>query len=161
MTFLYHLVTLRYLAYLTAWSPSYQIQRSRVHNNLSNDDWALINNIKKNPNLIIKPADKGGALVIMDQDKYREECMHQLQACRHYRRLINDQPQEVGDKVAKYLRTCKVKKEIHSRITDYLIPKAPRKALFYILPKIHKVNNLGHRIISANECPMEKNLSLC
>ena len=38
----------------------------------------------------------------------------------------------------------------------YLTPKALRTALFFFLPKIHKRNNPGRPIISANECPTER-----
>ncbi len=56
------------------------------------------------------------------------------------------------------MRKCKVKKLIPGRVVDYLTPKALWTALFYTLPKIHKANNPGCPIISANEklSPMEK-----
>ena len=92
----------------------------RVHNNLTKADWQTINDLRKNPNIVIKPADKGGALVIMDRQNYEAECLRQLKDRRHYRRLPMDKTNEVADKVSKYLRTCKTKKEIHSKTVDYL-----------------------------------------
>ena len=41
---------------------------------------------------------------------------------------------------------------------DYLKPDKPQVGRFYLLPKIHKVNNPGRPIVSANGHPTEKNL---
>ena len=39
---------------------------------------------------------------------------------------------------------------------DYLKPDKPKVGRFYLLPKIHKVNNPGRPIVSANGHPTEK-----
>ena len=115
----------------------------KCHSNLTKEEWGILRDLKSNPNLIIKPADKGGALIIMDRDKYEAECLRQLKERLHYRQLPFDKTAEVADNVTKYLRTCKTKKHIAPCIVDFLTPKAPRTALFYILPKIHKKDNPG------------------
>jgi hypothetical protein len=43
---------------------------------------------------------------------------------------------------------------------DYLKPDKPKVGRFYLLPKIHKVNNPGRPIVSANGHPTEKNLRI-
>ena len=44
---------------------------------------------------------------------------------------------------------------------EYLIPDSPKPGRFNRLPKIHKVNNRGRPIVSANGHPTEKNLRIC
>ena len=46
--------------------------------NLSKDEWKGLLELKKNPNIIIKKADKGIAVVIMDTVDYLKEGYRQL-----------------------------------------------------------------------------------
>jgi hypothetical protein len=39
---------------------------------------------------------------------------------------------------------------------EYLTPEDPKPGRFYLLPKIHKENNPGRPIVSANGHPTEK-----
>ena len=45
---------------------------------------------------------------------------------------------------------------IDEKILKYLIPDSPKPGRFYLLPKIHKANNPGRSIVSANGHPTEK-----
>ena len=47
-------------------------------NNLTNDQMSALLRLSGDKNIVIKPADKGGALVIMDSNKYEyyEEIKH-------------------------------------------------------------------------------------
>lgn len=44
-----------------------------THNNLSKDEFKAQNELKNNDSIVIKKADKGGGLVIMDKYKYIEK----------------------------------------------------------------------------------------
>ena len=43
--------------------------------------------LKQNENIIIKPADKGGAVVVWSRSLYIKEALRQLNSTRHYARL--------------------------------------------------------------------------
>ena len=43
--------------------------------NLSRDEVSSLRELKNNTNIIIKPADKGGATVIMDREAYIDEAI--------------------------------------------------------------------------------------
>jgi hypothetical protein len=45
--------------------------------------------------------------------------------------------------------------EIDEQTLEYLIPNSPKLGRLYLLPKIHKTNNPGRPIISANDHPTE------
>ena len=47
-------------------------------NNLTNDQRSALLRLSGDKNIVIKPADKGGALVVMDSNKYNEACLQQL-----------------------------------------------------------------------------------
>ena len=45
---------------------------------------------------------------------------------------------------------------INKKTKDFLIPRHPRTAKFYLLPKIHKPGNPGRPIVASNGAPTEK-----
>ena len=55
--------------------------------NLTKKERQAVKSLSQNPNIIIKPADKGGAIVIQDKQKYIEECLRQLNNTEHYKKL--------------------------------------------------------------------------
>ena len=126
------------------------------HKNLTKGEMQALRELRDNTDIEIKPADKGGCIVIMSRKWYEEECMRQLKNRDHYMRTGNDQMPEVARRITQYLKECKKNGKLPECTVDWLIPKSPRTALFYILPKIHKKDTLGRPIISANECPTER-----
>ena len=58
--------------------------------NLSKSEATILKKIKQNPEIILKPADKGSASVILDRENYVAEGNRQLNNPNHYMRL--DQP---------------------------------------------------------------------
>ena len=46
--------------------------------------------------------------------------------------------------------------DIDEKTLEYLIPDSPKPDRFYFLPKVHKANNPGRPIVSANGHPTEK-----
>ena len=107
--------------------------------NLTQEEVEALRQLRQDPHLIIKPADKGAAVVIMDRDKYVQEAERQLNMPVYYRAL--DEP--------LYLSTANEINQILARLTrlGYLVPRQrsylmgeddPKPRKFYLLPKIHK-----------------------
>lgn len=50
-----------------------------------------IENLKKDKNLIIKEADKGNEVILMDMDHYKHLCLSILENERYYEKQANHQ----------------------------------------------------------------------
>ena len=55
--------------------------------NLTPDEYAALINLQKRDDIVIKPADKGGAVVVWDRKLYIEEAYKQLDNSRNYQKL--------------------------------------------------------------------------
>lgn len=89
--------------------------------------------------VVIKPADKGSAVVILSRDQYILEVERQLDDGNYYQKLDKPIYLETVGMVTKILDDLKKKKFINAKQRRYLIGQVePRVRRFYILPKIHK-----------------------
>ena len=72
-------------------------------NNLSHSECKAIKDIRNNPDIIIKPADKGSATVIMNKSDYINEGYRQLNDVRYYKQIPNHIYLETAEKVTDIL----------------------------------------------------------
>uniref|UniRef100_A0A8C4RLP3 Uncharacterized protein n=1 Tax=Erpetoichthys calabaricus TaxID=27687 RepID=A0A8C4RLP3_ERPCA len=98
-----------------------------------------------NTEIIIKPADKGGALVIMNTSDYIQEAQRQLSNTMHYHKLQEDPTDLYKKELKKIVSSFPL--DIRDHVNS-LIPENPKMGYFYMLPKIHKEGNPGRPIIS-------------
>ncbi|KAK3788428.1 hypothetical protein RRG08_005383 [Elysia crispata] len=112
--------------------------------------------LRDNDKITIKPADKGGAVVIMGTTDYIGECTRQLDNTTYYRILTSD-PTNSGNnkKIQEAVDKGIEEKEISSEINKALLVPHPTLGRFYIPPKIHKEGNPGRLIIGSNGCSKE------
>ena len=114
-------------------------QRIHPHwNNFSNQERSIITSLSKNKSIIIKPADKGGAIVILDKKDYLTEIKRQLSDNLSYKPLIKDPTEEFRFIIRIVVQEGLVSGYITDQIAKFLIKDYPRVPVFYILPKIHK-----------------------
>jgi hypothetical protein len=64
--------------------------------------------------------------------------------------------EEFSTKITQELKIMKENSHIDKNTFDYLKPDKPKAGHFYLLTNIHKVNNPGRPIVSANGHPTEK-----
>ena len=127
-----------------------------THNNLTPAEKGALQELKERDDIVIKSADKGSTVVVMDKVDYLEEANRQLTDERFYKKLDSDPTEEFSTKITQELKIMKENGHIDKNTFDYLKPDQPKVGRFYLLPKIHKVNNLGRPIVSANGHPTEK-----
>ena len=114
--------------------------------------------LSANNNIVIKPADKGGATVILNRADYVAEGLRQLSDQNFYLPIDDDLTTTHNEKIATHLDNMIKRGEITERVARFLVTKEPRTAQLYLLPKIHKnVTPVpGRPIVSANESPTER-----
>ena len=107
--------------------------------NLSIDEVNSINKLKKNPNIIIKPYDKGSGIVVLDKEKYIKEAERQLNNPLYYKKLKEPIYHNNVTKIHSVLKDLLNKKYISQDQLKYLSgPEDYRQRIFYLLPKVHK-----------------------
>lgn len=111
----------------------------RLEPNLTEAEIAALTELTDNDQIVIKPADKGSAIVILDKQQYLWECHRQLSDENYYLKLPKPIYPDTVPIVAKILNQLHKNKIISAKQKAYLLgPSEPRPRLFYILPKIHK-----------------------
>jgi hypothetical protein len=124
--------------------------------NLSKEERAGLNELKNNVDIIIKKADKGSAIVVMNTKDYIFEAERQLKNTLAYKKLDFDPSEQVCQEIKTILDLMMEHNAIDQRCYDYLLPSDPRPGRFYMLPKIHKAGCPGIPICSSNGHPTER-----
>ena len=119
----------------------------RIHHNLTPLQRQATRSLKQNREIVIKPADKGGAVVIQNRTDYIAEAHRQLNNQRDYKQLPSDPTRDHCRQLQQLIKTLD---DSTQQATTSLIPKDPRPGTLYLLPKVHKANIPGRPIISGN-----------
>ena len=122
--------------------------------NLSSEERAALENLSKRKDLVVKAADKGGALVVWQADLYQKEALRQLSDTSFHAKVDKDLTSANQQIVKSTINDLIVKQELPATATSLIIT-TPRTSCIYFLPKIHKPNNPGRPIVSACSCPTE------
>lgn len=95
--------------------------------------------LRRDRKIVIKPADKGSATVIMAREAYIREAYRQLDQTEYYKKLKDPIFPETVKKVIKIISQLHEKGFVNKKQMTYLLPpENPRARIFYLLPKIHK-----------------------
>lgn len=126
--------------------------------NLSKSERLSIRELASNKSIIIKPADKGSGVVIMNTSDYIYEAYRQLSDRNFYKPLNIDKTLHYQNKINHFLTTMRLGNEIDENCYSYLAPSHAKPGRFYLLPKIHKgkLPPPGGPIISVIGSPSEK-----
>ena len=112
--------------------------------------------LKSNTDIVIKPADKGSAVVVRDKEHYISEAERKLGDRQFYKPWDYDPKLEFQSKVTKTLNKLLNLGYRSKENFDYLSVPQLKVGRFYLLPKIHKTGNPGRPIVSANGYPTER-----
>ncbi|KAK2913189.1 hypothetical protein Q8A73_007302, partial [Channa argus] len=107
--------------------------------NLTIDEAVALRELSRNKQIVIKPADKGNVVVIMDRQQYLWEGYRQLHDQNYYSVLQSPIYPDTIPMVEKIVQSLHDKRFINAKQKTYLLgDQEPRARLFYMLPKIHK-----------------------
>lgn len=107
--------------------------------NLPFQERKALTKLEKNPQIVIKPADKGSGIVILNTNIYILGCLDLLQNTKYYKKIKFPLSRSNSIQFNKILFSLFSNKHITNReYTALKPPPIPRSRLFYALPKIHK-----------------------
>ena len=107
--------------------------------NISRLETDAIKKLKSNRDIIIKSADKGGAVVVMDRRLYELEGLRQLTNKHYYTEIERPLASETVPLINKTLNEIYRSGFISEKQLRFLSPEVPEKSRpFYLLPKVHK-----------------------
>ncbi|CAJ0919662.1 unnamed protein product [Ranitomeya imitator] len=131
------------------------VDRGLIHypSNLSVTERQALKSLQQEKDIIIKSADKGGAIVIMDKLHYRNEVYRQLGDSTTYRKLSHNPTTAIQDTVKTTLDGFQTRGILDDKTHAFLTKKHPITPVFYILPKIHKDlhNPPGRPIVASTD----------
>lgn len=110
----------------------------RRYDNLSKEERDALFDLKTDRTIIIKPADKRGAIVIQNVNDYVRECERQRSDLDFYEKLSEEPTQIFKKQIYADLDSMLQSGEINKREFEYLKIKNPIISTFYTLPNIHK-----------------------
>ena len=131
--------------------------KQKRSSNLSREHNKILKTILHDDSYVVKQADKGGAIVVWRKDMYVAEAERQLSDITFYRHEQEDLTDKIRDKVHSVI-TEEISQGNLPVESSVMIPKKARCSRFYLLPKIHKLQNPtpGRPVVSACNCPTEQ-----
>ncbi|XP_028459985.1 uncharacterized protein LOC114572514 [Perca flavescens] len=110
---------------MTALQNDYRVGWTK--SNLSRYELEALDQLSSNNNLVIKPADKGSAVVILDREDYLQEGFRQLNNTYYYKKLDGPIFKQTIPMVDKIVNTLHAKKFINTKQKNFLLSdKEPR-----------------------------------
>ena len=136
--------------------------KSKLHapkrQNITKEERDSIRSLSSNKDIVIKPADKRGAIVILNRSDYISEGMRQLNDHNFYIQTDTDLSEKHHGEISAKLKSMNEDDEIDDSCSSFLSNPNYRTSEFYMLPKIHKrlKDPPGRPIVSGNGCPTER-----
>ena len=109
--------------------------RRKTSFNITCNERKGLNNLTKDTSIVIKEADKGGGIVIMNKEFYKRKILEILDDKSFYKQIESQSTKETMKKVKKVISLAK---EITRHEIGYLLDFECKQSMFYGLPKIHK-----------------------
>ena len=115
--------------------------------NISREERKALVDLKKEESVLILPADKGKATVIMEVSDYEQKLSEMLSDEKTYEQLPSDPTQRYKRDLVAILSRLKKENKINKTQYDLLFPTAENIPRIYGTPKIHKPGNKVRPIV--------------
>ncbi|XP_053567775.1 structural maintenance of chromosomes protein 4 [Bombina bombina] len=118
------------------------LDNERTHtqwkNNLTHEERKAITTLQVDDSIIVRPADKGGTIVLLNDSDYREDIMEQLSDLSTYTPLTSDPTFEYKRQLDALIKMGFEQGFITDHIKKICTILHPRIPIMYTIPKIHK-----------------------
>ncbi len=112
---------------------------------LTKGEEEALKTLMSDSSIIIKPADKGNAIIIMNRNQYLKEVLRQLNNQEFYQKLTKPIYTEYIPMIHRLIETLLKQRYINKKqATHPTSQETQRPRRFYILPKIHKNKTTWH-----------------
>ena len=118
--------------------PYHNIPKSKTKPNINHVQWEVIYKLKNDPNIIIKEADKGSAVVLMDKDFYKHLALSMLEDRQYYEKVPNYNQRRVMQQLQVLIHLYH--KSLTSKECDYLTNFKCKTSIFLVYQKNIKAN---------------------
>ena len=130
----------------------HSLDRGSLHcsnDNITNLERKALSSLRTRSDIIIKPADKGAATVVMmSKDNDFKKVMDHLSNMLLYEKLGDDTTEQLLEEITSVLARMTERETLDRDTFEFLQPKNAWISWFYILPKIHKKDIPGRPIVS-------------
>jgi hypothetical protein len=109
------------------------------HPNMTQSERKALESLKENKNIIIKPADKGGAIVVMHKMEYDKEILKMLGDDQFYKESSKDLNKSFSEDLETIIQEMKDQNLINEKEAQFLFQKECITPILYGLPKVHKM----------------------
>ena len=124
-------------------------QQHNNHCNLNPAQCRALTQLKQDNTRVVLTADKGVAMVIMDQQDYNNKAQALLQDTNTYRVLSKDPTSQLKNKLITLLKNIKLSGGLSTQKYKQLYPTSAVPPKFYGLPKTHKTGIPLRPIVSS------------
>lgn len=131
---------------------------SICNDNLTSEQRSSLKKLRELKDILFKPADKGGNLVVWPKKQYETEAYRQLRDRTCYQKLSFNPLISFRQKLDEILNRYRINGVITKKLQDTLTVEDPVIPTLYLLPKVHKNPKIppGRPIISGNGSLTEK-----
>ena len=122
---------------------------SKNVSNLTKEELATLNKLKKRTDIVFCKPDKGNGIVVLNKEDYTSKVKDILSDVKKFKKLPNDPTDKREASLQRYLRVLKNKGALDDNTYKLIRPCGSNPARIYGLPKIHKQNVPLRPIVSA------------
>lgn len=101
--------------------------------------------------IIIRPADKGSGIVVMDTNQYVDQLENEMINSASYDQVKVDKSKQITNKIKKLINNMYKRGSITSDLRHYLLPTEISSGKLQANPKIHKENNSFRTIVNGRQ----------
>ena len=123
--------------------------------NLTQPEQNALRGLMNNNSKVIRPADKGSGIVVMDTEEYIKK-VEGLQSNNTYKRQTANKLTTVNNKVKKLVKEMHSQGLIDDKLRQYMMPGSVQEDKVKANPKMHKPGAPIRTIISGIDHPTEK-----
>ena len=110
-----------------------------TRSSLPNNQQTALKDLSSNIDIMIKEADKGGDITIINKEDYITYCNTLLEDNSTYHKTTSDMMQTHLKEAENLLNSITVASK---QVVSKLLPTQPKPGLFYALPKLHRLKQL-------------------